>query len=366
MKIWKIVITGGPCAGKSTAMSWIQNAFTERGFKVLFIPETATELISGGVAPWTCGTNEDYQKCQVRLQLEKERIFEMAARTMKAEKILIVCDRGALDNKAYMNDEEFAHVLEYFGTDEVTLRDSYDAVFHLVTAAKGAAQFYTTANNTARYETAEEARRVDDVLIGCWTGHPHLRVIDNSMDFEEKMLKLIAEITAVVGEPEPKDIERKFLIDMPDLAWLEAHPQCKRLEITQTYLLAPEGVEVRVRRRGENGHYIYYKTVKRLADRMKIIESEERLTKDEYRDLLLEADPRMRTLEKTRYCLSYAGQPLEIDVYPFWEKQAVLQVKVSHPAEDVRIPEEIRVQREITGEKAFKNVVLASKNDDEI
>ncbi|MBR0153238.1 MAG: ATP-binding protein, partial [Lachnospiraceae bacterium] len=127
MKIWKIVITGGPCAGKSTAMSWIQNAFTERGFKVLFIPETATELISGGVAPWTCGTNEDYQKCQVRLQLEKERIFEMAARTMKAEKILIVCDRGALDNKAYMNDEEFAHVLEYFGTDEVTLRDSYDA-----------------------------------------------------------------------------------------------------------------------------------------------------------------------------------------------------------------------------------------------
>lgn len=28
MEITKIVITGGPCAGKSTAMSWIQNAFT--------------------------------------------------------------------------------------------------------------------------------------------------------------------------------------------------------------------------------------------------------------------------------------------------------------------------------------------------
>ena len=58
--IQKIVITGGPCAGKSTAMSWIRNAFTQRGYTVLIIPETATELITGGVAPWTCGSNEEY------------------------------------------------------------------------------------------------------------------------------------------------------------------------------------------------------------------------------------------------------------------------------------------------------------------
>ena len=62
MKITKIVITGGPCAGKTTAMSWIQNAFTQKGYMVLFVDETATELISGGVAPWTCRTNEDYQR----------------------------------------------------------------------------------------------------------------------------------------------------------------------------------------------------------------------------------------------------------------------------------------------------------------
>ena len=46
MQITKIVITGGPCAGKSTAMSWVQNAFTEMGYTVLFVPETATELIT--------------------------------------------------------------------------------------------------------------------------------------------------------------------------------------------------------------------------------------------------------------------------------------------------------------------------------
>ena len=77
----------------------------------MFVPETATELITGGVAPWTCGSNSDYQKCQMHLQLEKERVFEQAAKTMNAGKVLIVCDRGALDNKAYMDSVEFAAVL---------------------------------------------------------------------------------------------------------------------------------------------------------------------------------------------------------------------------------------------------------------
>ena len=132
----KIVITGGPCAGKSTAMSWIQKHFTQLGWTVLFVPETATEFISGGVAPWTCGTNAEFQVVQMTLQREKERLFEQAARTMPKDRILIVCDRGMLDNRAYMNEEETEWVMEQIGANEVELRDQYDAVFHLVTAAK--------------------------------------------------------------------------------------------------------------------------------------------------------------------------------------------------------------------------------------
>ena len=61
MEITKIVITGGPCAGKTTAQSWIQNAFSMKGYTVLFIPETCTELICGGVTYDACGCNLDYQ-----------------------------------------------------------------------------------------------------------------------------------------------------------------------------------------------------------------------------------------------------------------------------------------------------------------
>ena len=52
-QIYKIVITGGPCSGKSTALSWLQTEFTKKGYMVMFVPETASELILGGICPWT-------------------------------------------------------------------------------------------------------------------------------------------------------------------------------------------------------------------------------------------------------------------------------------------------------------------------
>ena len=361
MNITKIVITGGPCAGKTTGMSWIQNAFTARGYTVLFIPETATELISGGVAPVACASNVDFQKCQMKLQLEKEKVFEAAARSMNAEKILIVCDRGALDNKAYMTDAEFAVVLDHIGANEVELRDSYDAVFHLVTAAKGAESFYTTENNAARTETPAEAAALDDKLISCWTGHPHLRIIDNSSDFADKMRSLITEISSFLGEPEPFEIERKFLVEYPDVRALEAMPNCKKLEIIQTYLRGGEGEELRIRQRGAEGSYIYFETRKKAVDSMKRVEIERRLSKDEYLSMLMLADPERRPIRKDRYCLADGGQYFEIDVYPFWTDQAILEIELTDPEEEIRFPEFLKVIREVTDDESYRNYSLAKR-----
>ena len=358
-EITKIVITGGPCAGKSTAMSWIQNAFTQMGYAVLFVPETATELITGGVAPWTCRTNSEYQKCQLRLQLDKERVFEQAANAMEAEKVLIVCDRGALDNKAYMDRLEFSQVLGHLGMNEVELRDTYDAVFHLVTAAKGAEEFYTTANNAARTETVEEAAALDDKLISAWTGHPHLRVIDNASDFENKMKRLIAEISAFLGEPEPYEIERKFLIEYPDIRWMESLPACQRVEIIQTYLKSNDDEEVRLRQRGSDGHYIYYQTTKRKVSDVKRVEIERRLSEKEYLRLLMNADTARRQIRKDRYCLTYENQYFEIDVYPFWNDKAIAEIELSDENAGIRFPKQIKVIREVTDDESFKNASLA-------
>jgi CYTH domain-containing protein len=341
-------------------MSRIQRFFTEIGYTVLFIPETATELITGGVAPWTCGSNTDYQTCQLRLQLEKERVFEQAAQTMDNQKVLIVCDRGALDNKGYMEAPEFAQVLRTLQTNEIDLRDNYDAVFHLVTAAKGAAEFYTTANNTARSETPEEAAELDDKLIAAWTGHPHLRVIDNSSNFEVKINRLLSEISSFLGEPRPVETGRKFLIKYPDIQALEKKPNCQAVDIMQAYLRSEvPGEFIRIRQRGQNGNYIYFKTRKRRITDLKRVEVEERLSQEEYLSLLVQADPAYRPIHKQRYCLSDNGLYYEIDVYPEWQDKALMEVELHSDTQQVVFPDCVKVIREVTDDPSYTNHSLA-------
>jgi CYTH domain-containing protein len=258
-----------------------------------------------------------------------------------------------------MNEEEFRYVLKKLDTSEIELRDHYDAVFHLVTAAKGAEQFYTHANNAARYETIEEAIASDEKLIDSWTGHPHLRVIDNRYDFQGKMMALITEISAFLGEPRPLETRRKYLIRIPDTEELERRPNCSRVEILQAYLKSEiPGEMIRIRQRGRDGHHLYYKTRKRMIDG-KRIELEERLTKDEYLELLAQADPEYRLIRKDRYCLSENGLYYNIDIYPQWPDQAMMEIELYGGEEKVKYPEGIEVIREVTGEEAFTNPAIA-------
>ena len=362
--ITRIVITGGPCAGKTTAMSWIQNAFTQKGYLVMFVDETATQLSNGG-APWKLTrNNREYQYRVTQLMLAKEDVFTSIAKTFEADKVLVVCDRGALDNRAYMSAEEFRYVLDKLNTTEVELRDHYDAVFHLVTAAKGAEEFYTYANNAARYETVEEAVKSDDALIAAWTGHPHLRVIDNRYDFDQKMLALIREISAFLGEPKPLETRRKFLIRYPDLHMLETRPNCQRVEIMQAYLRSEiPGEVIRIRQRGHDGSYVYFKTRKRVIEGGKRIEMEERLTRREFQDLLLQADPDYRIIRKERFCLSENGLYYNIDLYPQWRDQALMEIELYNAGDKVCFPDGIEVIREVSGDKEFTNPYIARKKD---
>lgn len=359
-EITKIVITGGPCAGKTTAMSWVQNAFTDLGYHVIFVPECATELISAGISGSICKDLISFQSALMTLQMQREKIYEKAAKTIKNDKVLIVCDRGMMDSKAYLSGLEFTTVINGLNKNEVELRDNYDAVFHLVTAAKGASNFYTTENNSARTEALEEAILADDKLIEAWTGHPHFRVIDNSTNFEDKMKRLLKEISHFLGEPEPYEIERKFLIEYPDISWLEKNKNCKKLEIIQTYLNSSEDEEVRVRQRGYNESYIYTKTTKRSVNDITRFEIEKRLSKDEYINLLMNADTSKHPIRKTRYCLIYKNQYFEIDIYPFWNDKAIVEIELSNEEQEIEFPKQLKLIKEVTHDKNYRNSALAS------
>lgn len=202
MKIIKLVVTGGPCAGKTTALAHIKQRAQEHGYLVLTVAETATELISGGVAPWTCDTNARYQSFQIALQMAKEEVFLAAAATMSSSRICILLDRGLMDNRAYMTEEEFSACLRARGEKKEDYLARYDAVFHLVTTARGAEKHYTTQNNAARTETPAEARAVDDALLAAWGEHPRRYIIGNDGDFAEKMQRLRAHLDEFLCEVE--------------------------------------------------------------------------------------------------------------------------------------------------------------------
>ena len=366
IEINKIVLTGGPCAGKTTALAWIDNYFSKRGYTVLFVPETATELIISGVVPSNCNTNYEFQNLQFKYQKIREKIFEEAAKIMKNKKILIVCDRGTLDGKAYITETEYKRILKEYGTSEIKERDSYDAVFHLVSAAKGKEDLYTLSNNAARTEGVEEAKILDDKVISAWTGHPHLRIIDNSTDFEEKLERLLKEIAAFLGEPEPFEIERKYLIYYPNIKELEKMENCTKVEIIQTYLKSHDDIERRIRARGIDGDYVYYLTEKRKISNIKRIETEKRITQDEYIKLLMDADNKLRTIHKTRYCLAENNQYFEIDTYPEWNNQAIMEIEINNEEQEIKIPDFINIIKEVTEEEKYKNKEMAKRMVKEI
>ena len=357
-KITKIVLTGGPCAGKTTAMNWIQNFFQKQGYKIIFVPETATELITSGLTPWEAKTPSDFESVLFDIQLAKEKFYEDGAKKLPNEKILMVCDRGLLDNKAYMSKRDFDYLLKSKKLNEIKVRDSYDAVFHLVTAAKGAKKYYNL-DNAARTETIEEAAKLDDKLIESWTGHPHFRIIDNSTDFETKMKRLLKEISNVLGEPEPYEIERKFLIEMPDLEYLENLPTCEKVQIVQTYLKSSDDEEIRIRQRGNKNSFTYSKTRKINVSNLKRIEVEERLTEEEYINELLNADPERGQIVKTRYCLAYNNQYFEIDIYPFWKDKAIVEIELTNEKDKIDIPPFINVIDEVTDDFKYRNSEIA-------
>lgn len=157
------------------------------------------------------------------------------------------------------------------------------------------------------------------------------------------------------------EIERKFLIEYPDIEILENYPNSSKSEIAQTYLKTDDGFTSRVRMRTTDGESRYYFTEKKRINDVKCIENEREIEREEYETLLKLADPERRTIYKTRYCLPYGNRVAEIDIYPFWNDRAIAEVEMENESEEVRLPEFIKIIREVTAEKAYKNAAIAKE-----
>ena len=330
-----------------------------------------------------CGYTEAEAEVLIRRSVElfleaRDEWWEKEGRD--AGRVWPLCLAGMGPYGAYLADGS-----EYTGAYQVSDEELYE--FHARRARllwEAGADILLFETQPSLHETLLEARIAEEMSADYWVsfscrdgehngkgepvtecastlsqGHPHLKIIDNGTDFRTKLEKLIAEIVSFLGEPDPMAIERKFLIAYPDIDWLESLPNCTKVEIEQTYLKSSPDIQIRLRKRGIDGHYIYYRSEKRPISPTRRVVLEERLSESAYIKQLADADPEARPVRKTRYCLAENNRYYEIDLYPEWKKQAVLEIELRNAEEAVILPEGIHMIREVTGDRRYKNSSLA-------
>lgn len=219
--VFRFVLTGGPCGGKSTALLQVAERFRCLGYRVFTLPESSSFCHDAGMLYPGLGSLEDiitWETCKLKLQISLEdRLLEYAA--SRPGPTVLLCDRGALDTRAYLEAKDFAEVLERAGLSESGLADSrYDAVCHMVTAAIGAENFYTTANNEARRESVDEARELDMRTRFAWMGHRRLSIIGNETGFKDKVLRVISYFCKALDAPQPHAESRRFVVRLQEIS----------------------------------------------------------------------------------------------------------------------------------------------------
>jgi predicted ATPase len=175
----RIVVTGGPGAGKTTAVDLFRR---EIGDSVVVVPEAATLLFTGG---FPRERHLAAQRASQRAIYHVQRNLEDAQRAMYPDRVLL-CDRGTIDGAVYWPDGDRGFFADVGTTLEAELA-RYDAVVFFESAAAGG--LCIEGGNRMRIEDAAEAARLDRELQQVWSRHPRYVLIGHTDSF---LLKITA------------------------------------------------------------------------------------------------------------------------------------------------------------------------------
>jgi thymidylate kinase len=352
MNILKIALTGGPCGGKTTSIEKIEEEFSEKGYNILIVPEAATILINSGIRPF--GNNKltmyDFQKYVMSLQMYLEDMAISCAKSSNKNTI-ILCDRGLMDDKAYVSDEEFTRLLKEVNLTTFDLMNRYDLVIHLKTAALGKEEFYTLSNNSARTETVEEAREKDFKTLNSWIGHDNLKIIGNKTDFNTKIQKVINEINYMLSSTYPIQRQEKYLVECDLLKLLELNPVIHSIE---QYVITKDNIES-IYRKTIRGNEVKYSKINKIDTNInnERITTRRSISEREYLDNLeIDNVP----LKKTRYSFQYNDQYFRLDV--FSDNLQILEIEDSNITKERLFPIFITSIEDISNNKLYRNKAL--------
>jgi predicted ATPase len=188
---FRIVLTGGPGGGKTTAADLFRR---EIGDTVVIVPETATMLFMGGFPRvGEPGARAATQSAIFHAQVALEDIQG----ALYPGRVLL-CDRGTIDGAAFWPEEAPEN---FFDTMETTLEeelDRYDAVIFFESAAVG--DISIEGGNPARTESNEQARRLDMRLRKVWSKHPNFHFIPHTTSFFAKLQDGLRQLQRIVDD----------------------------------------------------------------------------------------------------------------------------------------------------------------------
>ena len=195
----RIVLTGGPGGGKTTAADLFRREISER---VILVPEAATMVFSGGF-PRSTETMAIHAAQRAIYQVQRN--LEDVQAALYPERVLL-CDRGTVDGDAYWPGEPKQFFNEV-GTSLEAEFSRYDAVIFFESAAVGGMGI--EGGNPIRNESLEEAVKLDHKLRSMWSKHPNFFLVPHNPSFFKKISYGLAVLEGIVSERDRNKQRRK-------------------------------------------------------------------------------------------------------------------------------------------------------------
>lgn len=345
------VLTGGPCAGKTTVTSAITGEWDD---KLTVAPEVATVLLEhlypkpgGDFKLWI----HNLQTAIYPVQLSCERA-QLSLAEHKGHR-LVLCDRGSLDGAAYVPGgmSEFVGICGIRDPQAELAR--YDFVIHLESVATVDQGLWDAlkATNPARYETYEQAVEREMALREIYKGHPNYHFIPGAKGIDH----VVEDVQRILSAMLDTEVERKWLLDSvpPMLSLMRL--EC--VDVQQGYITdARSKTELRLRRMGSK----YYMTVKG-GEGLARTEWERSIPRHVFEELWPQTEG--RRIEKMRYFIPHGAYRIELDVFSGNNAGLTMfEIEFSSVEEAARVvlPEWAANAEDVTEVKDYKNKALAS------
>ena len=176
----RLVLTGGPGAGKSTIAAAVAAAHPD---VFALVPESATHVYTTLNTRWT--ELDTAGRRRVQRQMYDHQVAQEARLSAAHPGRVLLLDRGTVDGAAYWPDGP-AEFWPAVGTTHAAELARYDAVIWMQTGA-ALGLYDGDASNSVRFERPAEAVESGNALVTLWGDHARLIRVAAYPRFDEKL-----------------------------------------------------------------------------------------------------------------------------------------------------------------------------------